>query len=51
MSTVGILAYGSLIEEPGKEIEPRIIRRINDIETPFPIEFARSSKSRGGAPN
>lgn len=50
MSTVGILAYGSLIEEPGKEIEPRIIRRINDIETPFPIEFARSSKSRGGAP-
>jgi len=50
MSTVGILAYGSLIEDPGKEICPLIIERIKDIETPFPVEFARSSKSRGGAP-
>jgi len=50
MSTVGILAYGSLIEDPGKEIKPLIIEWVNDIETPFPVEFARSSKSRGGAP-
>lgn len=50
MCKVGILAYGSLIEEPGKEIEPTIVKRISGIETPFCIEFARSSKKRDGAP-
>lgn len=50
MCKVGILAYGSLIEEPGKEIEPIIEKRISGIETPFFIEFARSSGKRGGAP-
>jgi len=50
MCKVGILAYGSLIEEPGKEIEPIIVKRISGIETPFCIEFARSSKKRDGAP-
>lgn len=50
MSTIGILAYGSLIEEPGKEIAPLIRERIEGIETPFPIEFARSSYKRNGAP-
>ena len=46
---VGILAYGSLIDNPGKEIEPLIIDRIN-CKTPFKVEFARTSSSRGGAP-
>lgn len=50
MSTIGILAYGSLIEEPGKEIASLIHERIEKIETPFSIEFARSSSTRNGAP-
>lgn len=50
MSRVGILAYGSLIEEPGKEIEPLIRERKERIEIPFSIEFTRSSSTRDGAP-
>lgn len=46
---IGILAYGSLIDEPGAEIEPAIVRRIN-CRTPFKVEFARTSNSRDGAP-
>ncbi|RUT71526.1 hypothetical protein D0817_06520 [Flavobacterium cupreum] len=46
---IGILAYGSLIDNPGKEIEPIIIDRIN-CKTPFKVEFARTSSSRSGAP-
>jgi hypothetical protein len=47
---VGILAYGSLINDPGKEIEPAIVTRKPDVPTPFSVEFARSSSKRGGAP-
>ncbi len=50
MNRIGILAYGSLIEEPGKEIDPLICERKEEIETPFSIEFARSSSTRDGAP-
>ncbi len=50
MSSIGILAYGSLIEEPGKEIEPLIRERRKSIETPFAIEFARKSSTRDDAP-
>jgi len=50
MSSIGILAYGSLIEDPGPEIKPLIKHRIDGIETPFNIEFARSSGTRDGAP-
>ncbi|SEA80635.1 hypothetical protein [Marinobacterium iners] len=50
MSTIGILAYGSLIEDPGIELEPLIFERKEGIQTPFNIEFARTSSSRGGAP-
>jgi predicted transcriptional regulator len=46
---IGILAYGSLITNSGKEIEPLIIDKIN-CKTPFKVEFARTSKSRNGAP-
>lgn len=46
---IGILAYGSLINDSGKEIEPLIIDKI-ECNTPFKVEFARTSKSRGGAP-
>ena len=47
---VGILAYGSLLEDPGTELAPLIVRRISGAETPFMIEFHRSSPLRGGAP-
>jgi hypothetical protein len=47
--TIGILAYGSLIGDPGAEIEPHIARRIS-CRTPFKVEFARTSKTRKGGP-
>lgn len=50
MSTIGILAYGSLILTPDVEIEVARVNTIDDISTPFCIEFARSSTGRGGAP-
>ena len=46
---VGILAYGSLIDTPGPELEPRIVAR-PAVTTPFLVEFARSSESRGYGP-
>lgn len=49
MTSVGILAYGSLIRDPGVEINPLIVRRLPST-TPFPVEYARLSRSRGGAP-
>jgi hypothetical protein len=50
MTTIGILAYGSLIEDPGTEISPLIVERRRGVQTPFRIEFARSSSSRNNAP-
>lgn len=51
MNHVGILAYGSLIGCPGGEIEAEISRRLKKgIKTPFKVEFAHSSGTRGGAP-
>jgi cation transport regulator ChaC len=49
MGTIGILAYGSLIANPGPEIGPAIIDRIK-CKTPFKVEFARASRQRAGAP-
>ena len=48
--TVAILAYGSLIDEPGAELAPIISITIRDVFTPFNVEFARKSSSRGDAP-
>jgi len=48
--SIGILAYGSLIEDSGDEIKPLIEDRIKDVKTPFKIEFARTSTTRDGAP-
>ena len=47
---VGILAYGSLIPDPGAEIGPATVRRISGVKTPFRVEFSRSSRVRDGAP-
>lgn len=49
MTDIGILAYGSLISDPSTEIGPLIERRIPTI-TPFPVEYARLSRTRGGSP-
>jgi hypothetical protein len=47
---VGILAFGSLIDDAGDELNPRILFRIK-AQTPFPVEYGRySGKTRGGAP-
>lgn len=45
---LGILAFGSLIRDPGALAPYIVATRI--VTTPFPVEFARSSRSRGGAP-
>ena len=48
---LGILAYGSLIDEPGDEIAGATAEILREgITTPFPVEFARSSRTRAGAP-
>jgi hypothetical protein len=46
---VGILAYGSLITSPGREIEGATVSKKSSVLTPFNVEFARSSRSRSGA--
>jgi len=48
--SVGILAYGSVVDDPREEILAVLIERKEVAETPFPIEFARTSSSRAGAP-
>ncbi len=50
LMTIGILAYGSLIPNPGEEIGPVTVRRIGGVKTPFRVEFSRSSRVRDGAP-
>lgn len=50
MSSIAILAYGSLIEDPGKELKPLFTRCIKPVQTPFSVEFACSSGTRDGAP-
>lgn len=47
---VGILAYGSLMTDPGDELESITTATIRDVVTPFAVEYARSSVGRAGAP-
>lgn len=47
---IGILAYGSLINDPGSELDSIISHRITHYKTPFKVEYARKSSKRGGAP-
>lgn len=49
MGGIGLIVYGALKTDPGSEITPLIERRI-PAQTPFPVEFGRYSRSRGGAP-
>jgi len=50
VTSIGILAYGSLIDDLGCEIEAVISYKLKGVPTPFKVEFARSSSKRGGAP-
>jgi cation transport regulator ChaC len=47
---IGILAYGSLVTDPGDEIRSCLDRRIEGVCTPFNVEYARRSGTRSGAP-
>jgi hypothetical protein len=47
---VGILAYGSLLSNPGRELAQWLDTSPIRVETPFRVEFARSSEHRAGAP-
>jgi len=46
---IGVLAFGSLIKDPGSELSATEIKRIH-VTTPFNVEFGRYSRSRSGAP-
>jgi len=45
----GIFGFGSLIADPGVELAAATESR-KDLETPFAVEYGRSSNTRGGAP-
>jgi hypothetical protein len=45
----GIFGFGSLISDPGEELTRATVRR-EPLETPFAVEYGRSSNTRGGAP-
>jgi hypothetical protein len=47
---LGILAFGSLIWEPGEELSRATAEQVSNVLTPFKIEFARTSRRRGGGP-
>lgn len=47
---VGVLAFGSLIWDPGCLQEHIIAGETRDARTPWPVEYARKSTSRGCAP-
>jgi cation transport regulator ChaC len=48
--TVGVIAYGSLIGDPGAELEELVVERRSGLRTPFRAEYARASRGRDNAP-
>ncbi len=48
--SVGVLAYGSLIDDPGEELAAVTTEIVRNVLSPIPVEFGRMSKSRGYAP-
>lgn len=48
--TGGILAYGSILDHLGDGLAAAVTSRIEPVATPFAVEFARSSRTRDGAP-
>jgi hypothetical protein len=47
---IGILAFGSLIDDPGEEIAAAMCGSPVLVRTPFGVEYGRLSSSRGDAP-
>lgn len=47
---IGVLAYGSLITDPGPELAAVTVSQKDGVVTPFAVEYARSSRGRKGAP-
>jgi hypothetical protein len=45
-----ILAFGSLIDDPGEDLAPIIVERRPGAITPFNVEFAHASVLRDGGP-
>jgi len=50
MKPLGIMAYGSVIRNPGKELIAATEIKLDNQQTPFAVEFAHASKYRNGAP-
>lgn len=50
MKALGLIAYGSVIGNPGKEIIEATDSKLENQQTPFNVEFAHASKYRNGAP-
>ncbi|MBE2280807.1 MAG: hypothetical protein IAE91_10475 [Ignavibacteriaceae bacterium] len=50
MKKIAILAYGSLIDNPGFEIQKQTVQIVKGVLTPFNVEYARKSISRNFAP-
>lgn len=46
----GVLAYGSLLSDPGEELGGLLAGRIEDVKTPFLVEFAHACSCRDHAP-
>ncbi len=49
-NSAGILAYGSILDHLGEALAAAVTGRIERVTTPFAVEFARSSRTRNGAP-
>ena len=49
MNKLAVYGYGSVLVDAGPELQPLILDRI-PFPSPRPVEYARLSKSRGGAP-
>ena len=50
MSQLGVLAYGSILVDPGGELREATQHTIKGVTTPFAVEYARSSSTRGFGP-
>lgn len=46
----GVLAYGSLLSDPGEELDSLVAGRIEDVQTPFLVDFAHACPCRDRAP-
>lgn len=46
----GILAYGSLLSELGDALDQLLVDWLNDVKTPFRVEFSRACSCRDNAP-